>query len=304
MVRHRDKERWPYGEREPMKVLVIGGDGMAGHMLLRYLAACTSYEVFYTTEHGKTNCGRSWALPGAGLCLDAADSVMVDKLVAAVCPDLIVNALGIMYDAARQRELEAVRINGLLPHQLAELADRLHARLIQISTDSVFLGDRGHYEERHVPDGTTAYARTKALGEVVRSPHLTIRTSLIGPELQEEGGGLLPWFLRQRGEIRGFVRVPWNGVTTLELARFIHYAAERKGRLSGIVHLTAAESVSKYELLERLRRIFDKRDVHIRPDDTVALDRTLRSTRLELDFTVPGYDRMLEELREWMEAAP
>ncbi len=304
MARHRDEEKRPYGSDGPMKVLVIGGDGMAGHMLLRYLAARTAYEVFYTTEPGKTDGWRPWPLPGAGLCLDASDSVMVEKLVAAVRPDLIVNTLGIMYDAARQRELEAFRINGLLPHQLAELADRLQARLIQISTDSVFLGERGRYEERHLPDGTTAYARTKALGEVVRAPHLTIRTSLIGPELQEEGGGLLSWFLRQQGEIRGFVRVPWNGVTTLELARFIHYAAERGGLLSGIVHLTAAETVSKYELLERLKRIFDKRDVRIRPDDTVALDRTLCSTRPEVDFAVPGYDRMLGELGEWMEQVP
>ncbi|MCP3773554.1 sugar nucleotide-binding protein [Paenibacillus sp. MZ04-78.2] len=299
MVSHCDEERRPYGRHEPKRVLVIGGDGMAGHVLLRYLAAHTSYEVFYTTEYGKSDC--EYPLPGAALRLDASDSVMVDKLVEAVRPELIVNAHGIMYDAARQRELEAVRINGLFPHQLAELADRLQARLVQISTDSVFLGDRGRYEERHVPDGTTAYARTKALGEVVRAPHLTIRTSLIGPELREEGSGLLPWFLRQRGEIRGFVRVPWNGVTTLELARFIHYTAERGDRLSGIVHLTAAETISKYELLERMRRIFDKQDVRIRPDDAVALDRTLRSTRPELDFAVPGHDRMLEELREWMQ---
>ncbi|UUZ89561.1 SDR family oxidoreductase [Paenibacillus sp. P25] len=292
-----------------MRVLVIGGGGMAGHMLLKYMAAQTSYEVFYTVRRRpealhpqQEAAGGMPHRSGAELYLDASDSAKVEQLVLAVRPDIIVNCAGILNDYARQNEIMAYRINGLLPHQLAGLAESLGGRLVHISTDCVFSGERGNYEERHVPDGTSVYARTKALGEVMHSPHLTIRTSIIGPEIRENGIGLLGWFLRQQGVIKGFVRVPWNGVTTLELAKFIHHAIERGPRLRGLVHLTAPHPVSKCESLQLFQEVFDKQDVVIRPDDAVVLDRTLSNTRADLGYEVPEYPGMLAEPRDWMRA--
>nr|WP_313780773.1 hypothetical protein [Paenibacillus larvae] len=137
------------------------------------------------------------------------------------------------------------------------------------------------------------------MGEVKDAPHLTIRTSIVGPEIRQNGIGLLNWFLNQSGEVKGYTEAYWNGVTTLELAKFVHHVMEDTS-LNGIVHLTAPEQVSKYELLQLFRNIFEKKDVELIPDSKVKLDRTLRSTRKDMVYRVPDYEQMLTELKEWM----
>jgi dTDP-4-dehydrorhamnose reductase len=279
-----------------MRLLIIEGNGIAGHMLLQYFALKTSYELFYTTS-GLQKAGRK----NGELYLDTMDPLAVEKLMQSLRPDLVINCAGIINDSARLRELEAYRINGLLPHQLAGLAEQYGGRLLQISSDSVFSGNRGAYEERHVPNGTSVYAKTKALGEVLKKPHITIRTSLIGPEADKPGIGLLEWFMQQRGRVKGFVNVLWNGVTTLELAKFIHYLLEQKKGISGIVHLTSAEIISKYELLCKFQQILGQPDAVILPDDAIVLDRTLKNTRTDLEnYPLSDYTQMLTELRDWM----
>ncbi|MCS7458832.1 SDR family oxidoreductase [Paenibacillus doosanensis] len=282
-----------------MRVLVTGGGGMAGHMLVRYLSERTGCDVFYTIREQLLR-----DRPGSGLYLEASDDEAVKRLIEAVRPDVVVNCIGILNDNAEQKVTEAYRINGLLPHLLAEAAERVGGRLIHISTDCVFSGDAsgaGAYEEDRVPDGTTVYARTKALGEVLRAPHLTVRTSIIGPEIRRNGIGLMQWFMKQRGTVQGFVRVRWNGVTTLELAKFIRHALERGDRLTGLVHLTAPYEISKYGLLKLIQDVFGKRDVCLEPRGAKSLDRTLRSTRADLEYPVPGYPEMLKELRDWID---
>lgn len=266
---------------------------MAGHMLFSYLSRCTSHELFYTVNelHPDVN-------PAQALFWEPEDLVMVEKLIAIVRPHVIVNSSGIWYDYARQQKIAAYRVNALLPHHLAKLADRHGARLIQISSDGVFEGTRGNYEEIHVPDGTSVFAKTKALGEV-GAPHLTIRVSMFGPELAQEPIGLYEWFMRQRGGIKGFVNVAWNGVTTLELAKFICYITEKQPKLSGIVHLANKETGSKYSLLEQCRHVFNKKDVQIKPNDVIDLNRTLKCTR-SLMYETPPIQQMLEELRDWI----
>ncbi|MFE5320265.1 SDR family oxidoreductase [Paenibacillus sp. NPDC056579] len=278
-----------------MRVLVIGGDEIVGHLLIPYLLERTPYEVFCTT--------RQKSLLPKGLYLDANDDVMVEKLIDIVAPDVIVNGTSIVNDMARQREVEAYRINGLLPHQLVRLANRHNIRLIHMSTDGVFSGQRGLYEERHIPEGTSVYAKTKALGEINQSRHVTIRTSLIGPEPDAAGIGLLDWFLRQKGDIRGFVNVMWNGVTSLELAKFIHFTLEQGKHLSGIVHLTSPEIISKYDLLLMLQQLFHRNEIRIHPYDGIELDRTLKCTRQDIGYEVPSYASMLSELLEFMRIA-
>lgn len=277
-------------EAEVMRILVIGGEEIAGRVLVPYLYKQTSYEVYYTTKlKGRER---------KGLFLDPTDEVMVEKLVDIVAPDVIVNGTSIINDMARLHEITAYRVNGLLPHQLAKLAKERTIRLIHLSTDGVFSGTRGDYEERHVPEGTSVYAKTKALGEIRDSSHLTIRVSLIGPE-GGNGIGLFDWFLRQK-EVRGFVNVPWNGITSLELAKFIHFVLEHGRRLNGILHLTAPEKISKYDLLLSIKRLFGRSDIRIQPNDAVELDRTLRSTRRDVGYQVAPYSVMLTELRDWM----
>ncbi len=272
-----------------MKLLILGGNGMAGHMLVDYFHRQGKHHVFYTTRD-KRDLG--------GLYIDADDIAGVEKLVDIVSPHCIINAMGVLNQFAESDKIEAYHVNGFFPHRLRRAADNIHARLIHISTDCVFEGTRGGYVEEDIPDGTSVYAISKSLGEVRQPGHLSIRTSIIGPEIRTGGIGLMEWFLAQRGQISGYRRVMWNGVTTLELAKAIDSLLD--STVSGLIHLAHPTPVSKYELLQHIQAIFHKKDVEIIPDDLHIQDRTLVSTREDVTIQLPTYPEMLAELADWM----
>lgn len=273
-----------------MKLLIFGGNGMAGHMLVHYFKEQGRHQVLYTT--------RDLADP-EGLLIDANDPLLVERAVEMIRPDVIINAVGVLNQYAEEDRIRAYHINGYLPHRLRRAADTVGARLIHISTDCVFLGTLGKYTEDARTDGTSIYAVSKALGEIRDPGHLTIRTSIIGPEIRSGGIGLLDWFLGQSGEVSGYSRVLWNGVTTLELAKVID--ASLTLPLSGLIHLAHPELVSKHELLLLFKEIWNKTNVQINEDSGPVLDRTLVSTRPDVHFKLPPYKEMLMELKQWMD---
>jgi dTDP-4-dehydrorhamnose reductase len=116
--------------------------------------------------------------------------------------------------------------------------------------------------------------------------------------LKEDGIGLFLWFMNQSGEIKGYEKVLWNGVTTLELAKAIEKMIQH--HVTGLYHLGSSKKVSKYELLTLIQDIFQKNDVKIVRDQEIVLDRTIRSTRKDFEYIVPSYEEMLISLREWM----
>lgn len=272
-----------------MKILIVGGNGMAGHILVQYFRRQRGFRVYYTTRNPHD---------ADGLLLDAADFGMAEVIIQAVQPSVIINAVGVLNQFAEQDQVNAYEMNGILPHRLRKAADAVGAKLIHISTDCVFSGDRGGYTEQDLPDGTSAYALSKSLGEVNATGHLTIRTSIIGPEIRERGIGLFHWFMQQTGQVTGYRRVMWNGITTLELAKAIH--ALMKQELYGLVHLACSQSISKHDLLHLIQQIWGKEDVSIMAVEEPVQDRTLRSVRPDMTYVVPGYRHMLEELHLWI----
>ena len=146
-------------------------------------------------------------------------------------------------------------------------------------------GDQGGYREDDLPDGVTSYALTKALGEVQDPDHLTIRTSIIGPEIRQSGIGLFNWFMKRRGEVSGYRAVLWNGVTTLELAKAIEFFMNKD--VGGLIHLGHPNPVSKYEFFAVVQGHMGKHDVVVVPTDEFVQDRTPRdATRCNL--SIPG----------------
>ena len=269
-----------------MKLLVFGGTGMAGHMIIRYFQQQPKYEVYYTTRDQTDS---------KGIYVDVTDSTSVEKVIETVKPDISINCIGILNAHAERETKLAFQVNSLLPHQLAKLMERSNGKLIHISTDCVFSGSKGDYTETDPTDGTSIYAQSKQLGEVFSDRHLTIRTSIIGPELKEDGIGLFLWFMKQQGTIKGFEKVMWNGVTTLELAKAIHYMIENQ--VSGLYHLGSSNKISKHELLTMIQEIYQKTDVTIIPDQKMIQDRSIRNTRTDVGYQIQGYREMLEEMR-------
>ncbi|WLD94954.1 SDR family oxidoreductase [Alkalihalobacillus sp. AL-G] len=271
-----------------MKVLVLGGKGMAGHMVVDYLIRSTDYEVEYTHRNSEEQ---------NGIYLNASNFKAMDQVISCFKPNVIVNCIGILNEKASEKRMEAIIVNSFLPHYLSQKLSETGGKLIHISTDCVFSGKDGNYTENSTTDGNTIYAKTKALGEVTGKPHLTIRTSIIGPELKN-GIGLFHWFMKQSGQVNGFVNVLWNGVTTLELAKIIHKVIEED--VYGLYHLTAAEIISKHNLLSKIKEAFSKEEITIHPVDVPVCDRTLENTRDDVRFVTPQYDEMLVELRDWI----
>lgn len=280
-----------------MKILVLGGAGMAGHMIVQYFQTKTDFEVRYTTRTRKN-----------GIYFDATDPTAIEEIIRQYKPDVIINVIGLLNEQAVKNQMDAILVNSYLPHFLQKVLDKYGGKLIHISTDCVFSGvvdknsnfrinGSGRYTENDKPDGTSVYAMTKALGEIRSNHHVTLRTSIIGPELKD-GIGLFHWFMKQKGRINGYRKVFWNGITTLQLAKVIETVIEKDG--AGLFHITAPEIISKYDLLKQIQLIFLKKDVTIHPYDEIVLDRTLKNTRTDIVFRVPSYEKMLTELYEWM----
>jgi dTDP-4-dehydrorhamnose reductase len=272
-----------------MKILILGGQGMAGHVIAAYFLNKPQYQVFYTSrDRNDPN----------GIYLDVTHSKSLEELINTLKPDITINCVGILNEHASHNPTVAFQVNSLLPHQLAKLTERYQGKLIQISTDCVFSGEKGDYTETDFTDGTSIYAQSKQIGEIISDKHLTIRTSIIGPELKENGIGLFLWFMKQRGKIKGYENVLWNGVTTLELAKAIEEMI--KNNVTGLYHLGSETKISKFMLLKLFQEVYEKKDVEIIPDDAIVLDRTIKNTRTDFHYPVPSYQEMLLELRDWM----
>lgn len=273
------------------RILILGAGGMAGHVMAEYLAQKAGYEII--------RCARTAVTPDT-ILLDVTEFLKVEEVLCDRRPDMVVNCIGMLVQASQDRVDQAILINGYLPQFLSRLGKKFGFKLIHISTDCVFSGDRGGYAEDDFRDGDTPYARTKALGEVINNRDLTLRTSIIGPELKQNGTGLLHWFLTQKGEIRGFTNAYWSGVTTLELSRVVDDCIVHG--ITGLVNLTMTPKISKFDLLVECQRVWRHDQVNILSDDGHACDKSLVTLRQDLPFQLPQtYFAMLVELRNFMD---
>jgi len=272
------------------KILILGAGGMAGHVMAEYLARKPEYEII--------RCARTAVTPDT-ILLDATQFQKLEEILRDRRPDMVVNCIGMLVQASQDRLDQAILINSYLPQLLSRLGKQYGFKMIQISTDCVFSGSRGGYSEDDFRDGDTHYARTKALGEVINDRDLTIRTSIIGPELKTNGTGLLHWFLTQKGEIYGFTKAYWSGITTLELAKVVDGCILHG--IKGLVNLTMTPKISKFDLLIECQKIWRHDQVHILPNADYVCDKSLISLRNDLPIRLPSsYTAMLIELRGFM----
>lgn len=262
---------------------------MAGHMMVEYFKQKKQFDLFYTSRDPNEK---------EGIFLDVTNSFQLEEIVESIKPDVTINCIGILNENATNNTKLAFQVNSVLPHQIVKLMERHQGKLIQISTDCVFSGLKGDYTEENLPDGTSIYAQSKQLGEITSNKHLTIRTSIIGPELKKDGIGLFLWFMNQTGKIKGYEKVFWNGVTTLELAKAVEKMIQHQ--VTGLYHLGSETKISKYSLLKLIQEIFEKKDVEIISDSEICLDRTIKNTRTDFQYRIPYYEDMLKELRDWM----
>ncbi len=281
-----------------MKILILGGDGMLGHEVSSELAKVHEVTVSLRQAEEKYR-GSLFANQRAIFGIDLRDRSAIGRVMDNASPEVVINAAGIVKqrDAAAD-VLQSLEINSVLPHRLAEICAAKQARLIHISTDCVFSGARGNYAEEDTADAVDIYGRTKLLGEVIAPNCLTLRTSIIGLELKGRRS-LIEWYLQQTGEIKGFSRAIFSGLTTMEFARLLNRLITEFGELSGLFHV-ASEPISKYELLRQLNELLGRTDVRIVASGDYHCDRSLQKARFECatHYRAPSWTEMLKELSE------
>lgn len=273
-----------------MRVVVLGSTGMAGHVAAQYLEE-KGYEIFRIS--------RSERKGAHSAAIDVTDFSALEACLDQVKPDAVINCVGLLQKACEVRFDLGVLINSYLPHWLEQKYKDTAVKIVHLSTDCVFSGAVGGYKETDLPDGAIPYDRTKALGEINNSKDITFRMSIIGPDIDPEGTGLFNWFMRQTGEINGFGKVYWNGITTIELARAIDAAMSKN--LTGLYHLVPAQSIDKCSLLTLFQKSFGKGDVTICRTEEPVADKSLVNTRKDFDFIVRDYPTQVEDMRTWVE---
>jgi dTDP-4-dehydrorhamnose reductase len=273
-----------------VKVLVLGGTGMAGHTILIY---------FKEAGHDVTAFSRSKMDYCKNINGDITNFENLKKIIIDGQYDAIINAIGILNQDAEDNKSNAVLLNSYLPHFLSDTTKDMKTRIIHMSTDCVFSGKRGGYSETSFRDGKTFYDRSKALGELENDKDLSFRNSIIGPDMNENGIGLFNWFMKQEGQINGFTKVIWTGVTTLTLAKAMEQAL--KENLTGLYNLVNNETISKYELLKLFNKHLKNNKIMILPSDKLSLDKSLVNNRIDFSFQVPSYETMVVEMKEWIE---
>jgi dTDP-4-dehydrorhamnose reductase len=268
-----------------VRILVLGVSGMLGHTVFRYFSEHTAIDTFGTLRSSQAlaffpTLQHTKLITG----VDVEQFDSLTAVLANVKPTVVINCIGLVKQLAKANDpLLALPINALLPHRLARLCTLLNARLIHISTDCVFSGQRGFYSEQDVSDATDLYGRSKALGEVLdHELVLTLRTSIIGHELNSQHG-LLEWFLAQQNSVKGYAKAIFSGLPTVELARVIaDYVLPNQ--LYGLYQV-ASEPISKFELLRLFATEYGK-SIEIVADSALIIDRSLNGAKFQ---QVTGY---------------
>lgn len=272
------------------KILILGASGMAGHMISSYFKTLAGkYEVYDICHTVK--------LDENSIVLDIQDLNSLNTIIVRLNPDIIINSIGILNKNAEVDPSNTIFINSYFPRYLEERFKDTNIKLIHLSTDCVFSGDTGNYNEASLPDGKDLYAKTKILGEINNNKDLTVRTSIIGPELKHNGTGLFHWFMMQNSRVIGYSKVIWSGVTTLQLAKCLDLMIEKN--LNGLYNLTSRTSISKYELLKIVNSVFDK-NLLIEKFGQIENNKSLISIRKDFLVEVPAYTEMIYELKDWM----
>lgn len=263
---------------------------MAGHIISIYLKE---------QGHDVTGYARQKSRFVETVVGDATDFELLKATIAEEKYDSIINCVGLLNQFAENNHAQAVLINGYLPHFLAQVTEGTDTQIIQISTDCVFSGKTGGYTEESVPDGTLFYDKSKAIGELNDEKNITLRNSIVGPDIKAKGIGLLNWFMQQDGPVNGFSRAIWTGQTTLQLAKTIEQAAITKAH--GLYNMVPDESINKYELLKLFNTYIRRLPIEINAMDQFVVDKSLVRTNYKgFEYRIPGYETMIKELGEWM----
>ena len=280
-----------------IRLLILGSTGLLGSTLLNYFSKQNNFKCFGAVRK-KLDIIKFKNIKNVKFYeINYENEKNISKLFNKIKPNLIINCTGVVKQLAHKNRLsEIIRVNSFLPHYLAEIANlKKKVRFIHFSTDCVFSGKRGKYQEIDFPDSQDIYGRSKLLGELTYSETLTLRTSIIGHELKTKYS-LLNWFLDQKKSVNGYKNAIFSGLTSLEIAKILHKYIIPNANLRGMYHLSG-KAISKYDLLNIIKRIY-KKDIKIILDRKVKINRSLNSNILQkqIGYKPRNWNKLIQEM--------
>lgn len=280
-----------------MNILIFGASGMLGHKLVQRLSP--SFNVSSTIRGGFDEISRFGIFDPDKTIVNVAadDTSAIERAIERSQPDVVINAVGIIKQLPTAKDvITTLTINSIFPHRLAQFGEKYGFRLIEISTDCVFDGIRGNYNETDTPNATDLYGKSKNLGEVTGPNCLTLRSSIIGRELSSSHS-LVEWVLSNRGgSIKGFTHAVYSGFSTIAFADIISNLITEYPQLSGLYHI-ASDPISKFELLHLINQYFDA-GINIEASDELRIDRSLDASRFKAitGFKPISWKEMIENM--------
>lgn len=275
-----------------MKFLVLGCNGMAGHTISLYLSDQNHEVIGYDRKESKLV---------KSIIGDARDTKNLETIIKQGKFDGVINCIGVLNQFAENDHETATYLNAYFPHFLSKVTADINTQVIHMSTDCVFSGNKGKYTETDFCDGTTFYDRSKALGELNDNKNITLRNSIIGPDINPSGIGLLNWFLintiTKGSSLNGYTKTMWTGQTTLQLAKTMEAAARVKA--NGLVNAVPNHPISKYDLLILFNKYFRDNESIIHPVEGIKSDKSLVRKNFNFDYQMPDYEFMIRELAIW-----
>ena len=283
-----------------MRVLVLGANGMIGSTVLRVLSEKRYWQVYGSIRD--VNLKRFFSAEIGERLIDGIDVEHPDSLVRIldqIRPNVVVNCAGLTkHKPEAENPLISIPINTLMPHRLAGLCKLVGSRLIHVSTDCVFSGEKGSYSEDDFADARDVYGKSKALGEVDYPHAITLRTSTIGHELQSNYG-LLDWFLSQEVRCKGYTRAVFSGLPTVIFAQVVRDVVIPRTEMSGVYNV-AAKPINKFDLLKMIADVYGK-SIDIVPDDKLVIDRSLDAKRFQsaTGYIAPEWSELIKMMHAY-----
>jgi dTDP-4-dehydrorhamnose reductase len=268
---------------DSMKIFILGSRGMLGNYVKTYIS-----KYFDVVELNRDNINVS--------NVSESDIENILKKFHFENGDVVINCIGTIKPRVDELgELNAILVNSVFPRYLSNVVEKLNGKMIHPTTDCVYDGFDGNYDENHNHNITDIYGRTKSLGEPKNCT--VIRTSIIGEEVNQ-GRSLVEWVKsNENKQINGFTNHFWNGMTCLQFAKICEKIINENLFWIGTKHLYS-NKVNKYELLELINDIYNLNISVIPIEDKMSIDRTLTSI-YDIIFNIPNLDIQIKEMKDF-----
>ncbi len=280
------------------KIIIFGANGLLGYALLNYFYFKKNYDVYGVVRNNNAYKKLKKKFNNKIIQIKNYKKIdVIDKLFKKIKPQIIINCVGIIKQSRNINNTnEVIYINSILPHLFDKFAVSFKARLIHFSTDCVFVGKKGNYSEDDFPSSEDIYGRSKFLGEVKSKNSITLRTSIIGHEI-DSSKSLLNWFMSKSKNVKGYINAIFSGLPVSEIAKIIDKYIIPNKRLNGILHISS-NPISKYHLLLIIKKIYDKK-INILINRSKKIDRSLNSSlfRKLTGYKIKPWSQMIREMK-------